>query len=402
MLAVLHHVLPVQNGGHRWGVGGGAADAVLLHGPDQRGIGVPGGGLGEVLVLLEAAALKRLALAQLRELAELLLALLVPALLVDGCIAVELYIAAGGAKLLLVADHRHRHAVIDGIGHLAGDKAAPDQPVEPVLLGAQIPLDLVRGQKHIAGTDGLVGVLCPGLGLEVAGILGTVAVSIAPEDELSHVSQGLLADAQAVGTHVGDEAHGALPGDVHALVELLGDGHGPPGGHVQLPAGLLLEGGGGEGGGGASLLILPLHALHRKDAVLGRLPDGHHLGLAGELLLLPLLPVVAGQKGGLIGAVGGELHIQGPVLLGLEVLDLLLPLKDHPGGHGLDPAGTEAPADLLPQEGTELIAHDPVQKAPGLLGIHQILVDVPGLGDGLPHHLLGDLVEGHTLGLLVI
>ena len=37
---------------------------------------------------------------------------------------------------------------------------------------------------------------------------------------------------------VGKQAHRALPGDVHALVELLGNGHGPPGGHAQLPAGL--------------------------------------------------------------------------------------------------------------------------------------------------------------------
>ena len=93
--------------------------------------------------------------------------------------------------------------------------------------------------------------------------------------------------------------------------------------------------------------------------------------------------------------------LDGPVLLGLEGPNLLLPLHHQAGGHRLHPAGGQAPADLLPQQGGELIAHDPVQNAPGLLGVHQILVDGPGLGDGLVDHLLGDLVKGHPVGLVV-
>ena len=42
-----------------------------------------------------------------------------------------------------------------------------------------------------------------------------------------------------------------------------------------------------------------------------------------------------------------------------------------------------------------------VQDAAGLLGIHQILVDLPGRLDALLHHFLGDLVKGDTAGLFV-
>ena len=50
VLAVLDHILPVHNGGDGGGVGGGPADPLLLQGPDEGGLGVPGGGLGELLL----------------------------------------------------------------------------------------------------------------------------------------------------------------------------------------------------------------------------------------------------------------------------------------------------------------------------------------------------------------
>ena len=108
--------------------------------------------------------------------------------------------------------------------------------------------------------------------------------------------------------------------------------------------------------------------------------------------------MVAGGKG-LVAA--QEVHVQGPVLLRLEGLDFPLPVVHHPGGHGLDPPGGEAPADLFPQEGAQLIAHQPVQDAPGLLGVHQVLVDGPGGLDALLDHFFCDFVEGHPPGLLV-
>ena len=48
-----------------------------------------------------------------------------------------------------------------------------------------------------------------------------------------------------------------------------------------------------------------------------------------------------------------------------------------------------------------MIAHDAVQHPPGLLGVDQVHVDGAGMGDGFPHHLFGNLVEGDPVGLVV-
>ncbi|MPN17862.1 hypothetical protein SDC9_165217 [bioreactor metagenome] len=108
-----------------------------------------------------------------------------------------------------------------------------------------------------------------------------------------------------------------------------------------------------------------------------------------------------GGKFRLFPIVGAQKRVQRPVFLGLKGLDLPLPVVHHPGCHGLDPPCGKAPADFLPQKRAELIAHDTVQNAPGLLGIHQILVDVPGLANRLLHHLFGNLVKGHPAGLFI-
>ena len=136
------------------------------------------------------------------------------------------------------------HAVVDGVCHLAGEKAAPDQAVQAVLLARQVALDLLGCEGDIAGADGLVRVLRAGLRLILARRLGAVIRTVAPIDEVARRGLCLLGDAQRVGTHVGDQAHRALARDVDALIELLGDGHRAPGRHVELARGLLLQRGG--------------------------------------------------------------------------------------------------------------------------------------------------------------
>ena len=247
-----------------------------------------------------------------------------------------------------------------------------------------------------------MGVLGAGLGLIVVGSLGgIVLLTVAAHDKLLSGGNGLFADAERVGTHIGDQTHGALAFNIHALVKLLGNGHGAAGGHAELAAGLLLHGGGGKGGRGRTVLIRPLHGLDGKDSILRLLYHGFHLGGGFQLCLLAVLPVIPGGEGQLFHVIAGEVGVQRPVFLRLEILDLPLPVIYHSGGNRLDPSCGQAPLDLLPQQGTELIAHQPVQNTPGLLGIHQILVDVPGIFDALADHVLRDLIEGDPLCFLV-
>ena len=96
-----------------------------------------------------------------------------------------------------------------------------------------------------------------------------------------------------------------------------------------------------------------------------------------------------------------ERHVEIPVFLGLEDLDLVFAVDDHAGRDRLHAPGGKAPADLAPQQRRELVADDAVENAARLLGVDQVLVDLARGGDALRDNLLRDLVEGHAAGFVV-
>ena len=92
-----------------------------------------------------------------------------------------------------------------------------------------------------------------------------------------------------------------------------------------------------------------------------------------------------------------QIDIDGPVLLRDEGLDLFFALDDHAQRDRLYPAGREAAADLFPENGADGVADQPVQHAPRLLGIDEVLVDRPGVLECLADGFGRDLVEDHAL-----
>ena len=247
-----------------------------------------------------------------------------------------------------------------------------------------------------------MGVLSGGGAAALVGALGgaDVPLPVGFGDILLGTGHRFVGDAQAVGTHVGDQTHGAPPGDVHAFVQGLGGAHGAGGGEAQAAAGLLLQGGGDERRCGHLFAVAALQFGHGVIRALQVLHDAHGLGLVGDLQLF--------ARGGAVEA-GSELFLAGrrrqggvqvPVFLGLEVLDLLFPVHDQAHGHALHPSGGQAPAHLAPQKRAELVAHQTVQNAAGLLGVEQVDVDGPGMGHALGDTLLGDLTEGDPVGVL--
>ncbi len=195
-----------------------------------------------------------------------------------------------------------------------------------------------------------MGVLGAALGLEPPGLFRVILLAVAALDKGSCRRQRLLRQPQGIGTHIGDKAHRAHALDVNALIELLGDGHGALGDHVQLPGRLLLEGGGGEGRRGGAVLILALHAGYCEGRILHSIYDALNLFPAGQLH--PLFPAIELRlEPSQIGGDPGQGRGDGPVLLGGKSPDLRLPLHRQPGGHRLHPPRRQAPADLLPQQG---------------------------------------------------
>ena len=353
-----------------------------------------------MLLRLELTQVQLFALGQIGQRGLDRLTVVIPALFVNGGKAGELDGGMAGAEGVTGRLDLDGHAVVHGSGHLAGQKTAPDQLIQAVLLAGQILLDGFGGQIDVGGTDSLVGVLRARLGLEHPGLFGIIIGAVAAVDELLGSFQRFVGQTQGVGTHIGDQTDGAFALDVYAFVKLLRHRHGAPGGHVQLTGCLLLQGRGDERRGGVAAFILPLDGGHREGASVHRLHHGIDFLLAVQLHLL-FLAVELGRKATQIGRNAVQSHIKRPVLLRLKVADLVFPVAHHTGGNRLNASGRQTTADLAPQQRRKLIAHNAIQQTAGLLGIYQVHVNGAGCGNRLADHALGDFVEGDAAGFFV-
>ena len=122
-----------------------------------------------------------------------------------------------------------------GAGHLARDRALPDQLIKPRLLGTET-FELIGLPPEIRRPDRLVrllGVL--GLRLVHARRLRHVALAELCLDLAARRRDCLGYDLHAVRSHISNEAHG-LAADVDAFIEALGDLHGLTRGEAQACA----------------------------------------------------------------------------------------------------------------------------------------------------------------------
>ena len=91
-----------------------------------------------------------------------------------------------------------------------------------------------------------------------------------------------------------------------------------------------------------------------------------------------------------------------PVFFRDEGADFLLALDHQLHGHRLHTAGRQAAGDLLPQQRRNHVAHHAIEKAPRLLGVDTVDIQLAGFGEGLLDGLLGDFVEHYALVTTVI
>ena len=269
----LEGVAPGDDGLDDRGVGAGAADAAALQLLDQGGLAQPARGLGAVPLALQLVDGDGLALGDRREHPPRGLA--VAALggdHVGPAVARELNDLAGGPEERVLDPGVHAHPLAGRVLHLAGDRALPDQLVEPGLVRAELPAALLDGAEAVAGgADGLVGLLgALGPGLVAPGGGRQVVLAVGLAHQGADGGDGLLGEVGGVGAHVGDPA---------VLVQALGHGHGAPGRPPQPPVGLLLQGGGDERRRGALGEPAALHPLHGAGFALQALDQGLGGGL---------------------------------------------------------------------------------------------------------------------------
>src|SRR3990170_2302483 len=203
-----------------------------------------------------------------------------------------------------------------------------------------------------------------------------------------------------VGPHVGYESHRPLVSELHAFIELLGEHHGLLGGKPELPCGLLLELARRKRSRGVPLRLfgLDLGYLVRSAFQLSEC----RLGVIAviELYFLAVLFGKLGREG--VSAKGLEPGGNRPVLPWDKGLYLPFTIAYEAHRYRLDPSGGQAPSHLVPEYRAYLIAHQPVQNSPCLLGLVLVLVEGYGVGYRLLHGLLGYLVKQDPRGLLVL
>ena len=317
--------------------------------------------------------------------------------------------ARGGEHDVLAGRRRttqpDRDAAPLGVLHLRGDRAHPDQLVEPELVTGQ-PGRRGRAEPLAGRADRLVrllGVL--DLRLVGAGDVGEVLRTEQLAHLLTRRRDRRLRERHRVGTHVGDEA---------VLVEPLRDRHRAGGAVAELARGLLLQRRRAERCVGLATIRLRLDRPHRELGVAQRrhqrlCPRPVDVGHAGGLQLTGGREVRASRDSaavdgvelgredpvGVVGA-GVEAALEIPVRRDAERHALALPVDHQARRDRLHPAGREAAHDLLPEHRGDLVAVEAVEDASGLLGLDEVHVDLPGVLDRLEDRLLGDLVEHHA------
>ena len=154
-------------------------------------------------------------------------------------------------------------------------------------------------------------------------------------------------------------------------------------------------------GGAAVRFFLPRLMLADGERLAGdSVYDRHRLFFVFQLGFAVCIAVVAG--GELTAVRGLHQRLDRPIFLRYECTDLILAIHDQTCCNALYTTGGQAALDLAPQERRELIAHDAVQNTARLLGVDQINVNIARVLDARANRLLGDLVKGHTSGILVL
>ena len=90
-------------------------------------------------------------------------------------------------------------------------------------------------------------------------------------------------------------------------------------------------------------------------------------------------------------------RLDGPVLVGLEGLDLGLAIAYEPQRHGLYATGRAGSRQLAPEHGGEGKADQIVERAARQIGLDQRRLDLPRGLHGVQHGLLGDGIECDAL-----
>ena len=246
-----------------------------------------------------------------------------------------------------------------------------------------------------------MGVLRGGGGAGFPDPLFLADIRVAPviADKIPCSGGGFVRNAQAVGTHIGDQTNLTVARHFHAFVQALCGPHGAGSREAERAAGILLKRGGDERRLGLAAALALIHLGHDIAAALECGENGIRLLLVfdGQLFAVRSGGEMSGKARAAV--LGLECGIKVPVFFRLEVFHLNLAVADDADRHALHPSGGQALADLVPQKRAEFIAHQAVQLTPGLLGVKEVHVDGAGMRHALLNAFFGNLIKGDAVRL---
>ena len=290
------------------------------------------------------------------------------------------------------------HPLDPGRGHLAGQRAAPDQAVEPRRVPVEMARDRFGSAPEARGPDRLMGLLRVARPGPEGPRPGRDAVRAeALRDRRARLGDGGPRHRGRIRARIGDEARG-LGAELDALVEPLGDRHGLADPEAEPAERRQLQGRGREGRVGRPVQGVALDGDRPEPRLAdapGRLPRRRfprHPGLADRG------PVQTHERRGEGNAVlRRRLGLHGPVLPRHEGLDPGLALADQAQRHRLHPARRAAARQLAPQHRRQAVAHQVVERPARLPRLDQVHVDPARIVERRPDRLFGHLVEGCAL-----
>ena len=346
------HIVAIAQRLDRASVSRRATDAEFLEPLDQAGFRKARGRLGEMLVRLDPALQRRIALGYGRKQAVFIVVRIVAAFLVDRQEAGVFHNLSGGTQFVLAGGvaHGDGRAFQAGGGHLAGRRTLENKIVQLALVtrpGA-VAVEIGRADGFVR----FLGVLR--LGLVHTRAVGQRVSAIAVGNRLAASGNGAAIHADPVGTHVGDG-----PG----FIERLGEAHGVAGGKTELARGFLLQGRRGERGSRVALERLGLDLLDGEVRPFDRLLGGHGAAFIAQRQLFELLAIELDEARVEFRAVVLQLGDDGPVFVGPELFDLDLAIDDQPQGDRLHAARAFRARQAAPQHGRKREAVQIVERA---------------------------------------
>ena len=219
-------------------------------------------------------------------------------------------------------------------------------------------------------------------------------------DDLAQFGDRIVADAHRIGTHIGDQTDRAFAADRHTFIQALRQAHGAAGGKSKFARRFLLQGRRGERWRWAALAFLGLHfgndqtALRRLEQGAAR---GLRIGVVGQIELLELLAAQLQQACGKAQIRMRAVGLDRPVLARVERFDFFLALRDHAQRRRLHASGGQSSLHLAPQHRRQIEADQVIQRAPRLLGVHQIQRQLARIGNGFGDRVWRNLGKHYAM-----